>query len=74
MTQVNGTNELILRSTTPDSGWMRQDRRRQADALVALRGSAWPWLEPVGWNRVEPGPIGSRNGSQGLFDKFELVL
>jgi hypothetical protein len=26
---------------------------------------AWPWLEP--------GLIGSRNGSQGLFDKFELI-
>ena len=37
--QVNGTNELILRSTTPDSGQMRQDSRRQADALVALHGS-----------------------------------
>jgi hypothetical protein len=39
----------------------------QAEARAILndlgRGS---WLEP--------GPIGSRNGSQGLFDKFELFL
>jgi hypothetical protein len=26
----------------------------------------------VSW--LEPGPIGSRNGSQSLFDKFELFL
>ena len=33
---------------------------------VALCGLAVAWLGS--------GPIGSRNGSQGLFDKFELFL
>jgi len=61
MTQVNGTSELILRSTTPDSGWKRQDRKRQADALVALHGSM----------RLEVGP---RNGPHGPFWAFGLFL
>ena len=26
------------------------------------------------WSWLALGPIGSRNGSQGLFDKFELFL
>jgi hypothetical protein len=25
------------------------------------------------WSWLEPGPIGSRNGSQDLFDKLELI-
>jgi hypothetical protein len=55
----------------PEADWLaRRSKTGRPDRIAPPTGGgstarrSWPWLEP--------GPIGSRNGSQDLFDKFDL--
>ena len=64
---------LALTAGTSDSPW--RDQRANDSGLRQLTQVGWDRTRvarPVSW--LEPGLIGSRNGSQHLSDKFELFL
>ena len=63
---IQRATPMILRAVEQVQGRTIPKRIAPQTGRGATPERSWSWLEP--------GPIGPRNGSQSLFDKFELFL